>query len=608
MKSIHWLLRYGIAFLIVLASLATLFIPVIGPGLVAVLFLAVLISAWQGGIGPGLFATILIECVAIMGTWSDPPPAMLRRIVELLGFFGLGVLITLLVEALHAARRRAEASQQWLSAVLTSIGDAVIATDAQGQVVFMNHVARSLCGWAGDEAVGHPLEDVFRIVNEQTRAPVENPVEKVLTNGVIVGLANHTVLIARDGVERPIDDSGAPIRNPRGEIGGVVLVFRDVTERRKSEDELRQANQRKDEFLAMLSHELRNPLAAIANAVQILLRPEAADLLDWCREVMDRQVKHLTRLVDDLLDVSRITKGKIQLRLERIELAKLLRSAAETVRPLIEERKHHLDISVGPDRIVLEADSTRLEQVVVNLLANSAKYSESGARIDLTGRFEGGDAIIQVRDNGIGIAPGFLPHVFGLFTQGDRSLARAEGGLGIGLTMVHKLIDLHGGTVVAHSDGLGQGSTFTIRLPARAEESSTPTPVDSRIEETMRTRILIIDDNVDLGHSLSRLLRLMGHETAIAQDGASGLQSARSFRPEWILLDIGLPGMDGYEVLRGLRQDETTKDARVVAITGYGQEEDRHFALASGFDDYLTKPVDQAILIALLQSRPQEVD
>ncbi len=608
MKSTHWLLRYGIALLVVAVSIAILFIPVIGRGLLTILFLAILISAWQGGIGPGLFATILIVCVGIFNVWYRGQSWSPQWIVGNLAFLGLGVLITLLVEALHGARKRAEASQQWLSTVLTSIGDAVIVTDARGQVVFMNPVACSLCGWTPDEMAGRPLEDVFRIVNEVTREVVEIPVKQVLTDGVVVGLANHTILVARDGVEHPIDESCAPIRNARGEIEGLVLVFRDVTERRKNEDELRLANQRKDEFLAMLSHELRNPLAAIANAAQILLHPEATESLDWCREVVNRQVKHLTRLVDDLLDVSRITQGKIQLRLQQIDLAMLLRSAAETVRPLIEERKHHLHITVVPDRIVLEADPTRLEQVVVNLLANSAKYSETGAQINLTCRLEGGDAIIQVSDNGIGIAPGFLPHVFGLFSQGDRSLARSEGGLGIGLTMVHKLIDLHGGTVAAHSDGLGQGSTFIVRLPARAGVSSDPTEVDSMTEETVKSRILIIDDNVDLARSLSRLLDLMGHETATAHDGATGLQTARSFRPEWIFLDIGLPGMDGREVLRRLRRDEMTKDARVVAITGYGQDEDPHLALASDFDDYLAKPVDQAILMALLEGRPQEVD
>ncbi len=275
---------------------------------------------------------------------------------------------------------------------------------------------------------------------------------------------------------------------------------------------------------------------------------------------------------------------------------------------MFEERKHDLQISLTSERIVLEADPTRLEQVVVNLLANSAKYSESGSRIHVTGRLEGKDAIIEVRDNGIGIAPAFLPHVFGMFSQGDRSLARSEGGLGIGLTMVHRLVDLHGGTVEAHSDGVGQGSTFTVRLPAQDGESSALALVDSTEEETVKTRILIIDDNIDLAQSWCRLLQLKGHECATAHDGGNGLQMARSFRPNWIFLDLGLPHMDGYEVLRQLRQDEATKDATIIAITGYGQEDDRHLALAAGFDDYLAKPLDQAALSAILQGRPQKVD
>ncbi len=603
MKSIHWLFRYMIAALVVVAAVALLSIPVIGEGLAVVLLLAVLISAWQGGFGPGLFATILIEYIAIRHLGHLEPDWSIKKIVELILFFGAGVVITLMVEALHAARRRAEASQHWLSAVLTSIGDAVIATDASGRVVFMNPVAESLCGWTGVEATGQPLGAVFRIVDPQTREPADNPVKRFLAGGTVVGLANQTMLIARDGVERPIDDSGAPIRNARGEIDGVVLVFRDVTERRKHEEKLLEDARRKDEFLAMLAHELRNPLAAVANAAQLLQRPEAGSFLDWCKEVIDRQVNQLTRLVDDLLDVSRITRGKIQLRPQRIDLATLLRSASSSVRPLMEERNHDFQVAIEPDRIVIEADPTRLEQVIVNLLTNAAKYTESGGRIELRAGLEQGHAIIRVRDTGVGIAPELLPRVFELFTQGDRSLARSEGGLGIGLTMVQKLVELHGGSVSAESGGPGRGSTFTVRLPAKVEEATTPTPPCSTAVESVKTRILLIDDNTDLARSMSRLLQLLGQEVAIAHDGAAGLQAAHTFRPELILLDIGLPDMDGYEVIRRLRRDETIKDARVIAMTGYGQEEDRHRALATGFDDYLTKPVNQDALIALLQVR-----
>jgi PAS domain S-box-containing protein len=603
MKSTHWLFRYSIAAFVVVAAVALLSIPVIGEGLGIVLFLAVLISAWQGGIGPGLFATILIEYIAVRHLGHLEPDWSIKKIIELILFFGAGVVITLMVEVLHAARRRAEASQQWLSAVLTSIGDAVIATDARGRVVFMNPLAERFCGWMGSDAAGRRLEDVFRLVNEHTREPSENPADRVLAGGAVVGLADRTVLIARDGVERPIDDSGAPIRNSRGEVDGVVLVFRDVTERRKHEETMHEDARRKDEFLAMLAHELRNPLAAVANAAQLLQRPEAGGFLAWCTEIINRQVYQLTRLVDDLLDVSRITRGKIQLRPQRIDLATLLRSASSCVRPLIEERNHDFHVAIEPERIVIDADPTRLEQVVVNLLTNAAKYTESGGRIELSARLERGHAIIRVRDNGIGIAPELLPRVFELFTQGDRSLARSEGGLGIGLTMVQKLVELHGGTVTADSGGPGQGTTFTVRLPAQVEESSTPTPPCSSAVDSVKTRILLIDDNTDLARAMSRLLQLLGHEVAMAYDGLAGLQAAHAFRPELILLDIGLPGMDGYEVIRQLRRDETTKDTRVVAMTGYGQEEDRHRALATGFDDYLTKPVNQDALIALLQVR-----
>ena len=608
MNSTHWLFRYAFAMLTAIASIAMLFIPVVGPGLGVALFISVLISAWQGGIGPGLFAAALIECFAIYLVHHSPGGWTITRFVELSGIFGFGLLITLIAEALHSARRRVEASQQWLSAILTSIGDAVIATDNQGRIAFMNPVAELLCEWKSGEAVGRPLDEVFRIVNEHTRQPAENPVERVLSDGKVVGLANHTVLIARDGVERPIDDSGAPIRNARGEIDGVVLVFRDGTERRKHEEKLLEDARRKDEFLAMLAHELRNPLSAVANAAQLLQRPEAGSFLDWCKEVIDRQVNQLTRLVDDLLDVSRITRGKIQLRPQPIEFATLLRSAAAAVRPLLEERNHDFQVAIEPERFVIEADPTRLEQVIVNLLNNAAKYTEPGGRIELNARLERGYAIIRVRDTGIGIAPELLPRIFELFTQGDRSLARSEGGLGIGLTMVQKLVELHGGTVTAESGGPGQGSTFTVRLPAHVAVSSTPSSPCPHTNEPEKSRILLIEDNADLARSMSRLLQLRGHEVAMAHDGAAGLHAAHAFRPALILLDIGLPGMDGYEVIRRLRQDENAKGTRVIAISGYGQEEDRQRAFAAGFDDYLTKPVDQDTLMALLHWPSRPVD
>jgi PAS domain S-box-containing protein len=601
MRRTPWLSRYGVALMVVIATVSVLYIPGFGQGLGSLLFVAVLVSAWYGGLGPGLLAATLFALIGLGAlVWSGVELST-ARIVALLLYLACAVIITLLVEALHAARRRAESSQQWLTAVLSSIGDAVIATDGRGRVNFMNPVAESLCGRTQADAAGEPLGDVFRIVHEPTRVPDEDPVARVLAEGAVVGLAQDTVLLSHDGTERPIDDSGAPIRNARGQVAGAVLVFRDITERKRAEAALVEESRRKDEFLAMLAHELRNPLAAIANSTHLLLRPGAEHLLDWCKEVIDRQVKHLARLVDDLLDVSRITRGKIQLRPQPVDLATLIRSATAAVQPLFDERKHDLRVQIEPGSIALDADPTRLEQVLVNLLTNAAKYTEPGGRIEMTARRQSGRVLIQIRDNGIGIAPELIPRVFELFSQGDRTLARSEGGLGIGLTMVAKLVEMHGGTVTVASEGPGRGSTFTVELPARVTESPSADAAPAATKEPARTRILIVDDNADLTQSLARLLRLLGHEVETAYDGPAGVEAARAFRPQFILLDIGLPSLDGYQVVGQLRRDATTKQATIIAITGYGQEEDRQRALAAGFDHHLAKPVDHNTLISLLQ-------
>jgi PAS domain S-box-containing protein len=602
------LVRYGVAAAVMLTVFALTQIPVIGPRLAPVVFLAIFFSAWYGGIGPGLFATLLFEGIIVGLRWYAGMPATSKFIQDLILVFFLGAVYTILLELLHVARRRAEASRQWLSAVLSSIGDAVIATDTRGRVLFINPVASTLCAWAADEATGRPLEEVFHIINERTRQPVESPAARVLAEGMIVGLANHTILIGRDGTERPIDDSGAPIRGPDGHMEGLVLVFRDVTERRRAEARLAEEARRKDEFLAMLAHELRNPLAAISNSVQLLVRPDAEEFHPWAREVTSRQVRQLTRLVDDLLDVSRISLGKVQLRPQRVDLAAAARSAAEVVRPLIDERGHELRLAIPPGSIELEADPARLEQVIVNLLNNAAKYTGPGGRIELEVSREPGEAVIRVSDTGVGIGPELLPLVFDLFTQGDRTLTRSEGGLGIGLTMVQKLVDLHGGRVEAHSEGPGRGSTFTVRLPAR------PLPPGGSLDGQVATsppglaRVLLVDDNADLARALARLLQLDGYATEIAHDGLEALAIARDVRPEVVLLDIALPGMDGYEVLRQLRREPATCHARIIAVTGFGHEEECRQALNAGFDALLTKPVDHAELTSLLRKQGARPD
>lgn len=872
-------------------------------------------------------------------------------------------------EALHEQR-------DWLQVTLSSIGDAVITTDPKGRVTFLNPVAESLTGWTQADAAGQPLEAVFKIVNQETRRTVESPTVRALRDGVVVGLANHTLLISKDGTERPIDDSAAPIRNERNEVAGVVLVFRDITERYRHEQELAVAasytdaiiatlrepfvvldkslrvksanrsfyqhfhvtpeetqgrllydlgnrqwdipalrtllgevlsnnhpvndygvehdfptlgkrsmvlnarrfqsvdsrpelillaiedvterkraeeakahlsaivattkdaiiskdldgiitswnrgaermfgysaeevigkpitllippdhideeamildrirqgevinkgfetvrkrkdgslidvsltispvrnasgqivgaskiarditdrkqaevavqtsevryrrlfesakdgilildartgkiidanpfmtellgyshghfvgkelweiglfkeksenqaafrelqeqgyirydhlplktnkdeqtevefvsnvyqvdhrlvaqcnirdisersrlerktheqaaaladlHRRKDEFLAMLSHELRNPLAPISNAVQLLRLQSNEDQLQLqARTIIERQVGQLKHLIDDLLEVSRITTGRVQLHRERVAIHGIVDRAVETARPLIEQRGHELTVSVPPQPIWLYADAARLEQVVVNLLNNAAKYTEESGHIWLTVQQEGDEAVLRVRDSGVGIAPELLPRIFDLFTQAERSLARSEGGLGIGLALVQRLVELHQGRVEAHSS-LGRGSEFVVRLPVVLSPAPQPPPVTKTAKPTGPSlRVLVVDDNVDSAESLAQLLRISGHDVRTAHDGHAALQAALDFRPNVVLLDIGLPKMDGYDVAKQMRQEPILNNVVLVAMTGYGQESDRQRSLEAGFDHHLVKPAD----------------
>ena len=312
-------------------------------------------------------------------------------------------------------------------------------------------------------------------------------------------------------------------------------------------------------------------------------------------------MRQLVRLIDDLLDVSRITSGKIRLKKEFVDTANILDQAIESVRPLIEERKHELIVSFERDALPIRADPTRIEQIVVNLLTNAAKYTESGGRIWLTAEQQGKHVVIKVRDNGIGIPPEKLPDMFKLFSQGERSIARSEGGLGIGLTIVRKLAEMHDGSVTASSDGTGKGSEFVVFLPvARRPQTRTSATEASSNKVKKGSRILVVDDNVDTVNGLAQLLELLGNDIQVAHDGKKAIETARTFRPEFVLLDIGLPGMDGYEVASLLRKDDSCKHTVIIAVSGYGQEEDRRRSREAGFDHHLVKPVDFDTLTTLL--------
>jgi CheY-like chemotaxis protein len=353
-------------------------------------------------------------------------------------------------------------------------------------------------------------------------------------------------------------------------------------------------HRRKDEFLAMLSHELRNPLAPIVTAVHLLsLQQNENAIQHQARIIIERQVGQLSHLVDDLLDISRVTTGKIRLHEENTDLRSLVEQAIEATRPLIEQRKHELTVSLPPDPIWLRADATRIEQVVVNLLNNAAKYTDEGGHIGLTVEQEANVALLRVRDKGVGISAQLLPNIFDLFAQGNRTLDRAQGGLGIGLTLARKIVQMHRGTIEAKSAGIGQGSEFTVRLPVIVFQS-TKELKGSRTGEptTPGSRILVVDDNEDAADSVAIMLRLSGHDVQVAYSGQTALSTAVEYQPNIVLLDIGLPEIDGYEIARRLRQRPQLKDAWLIALTGYGQDSDRQRSHEAGFDHHLVKPVD----------------
>jgi len=840
--------------------------PVMGNALPLVtLFGAVAAAAWLGGYRPALIV-VIFGYAACLYLFIEP-----RRtfhfgnpgdVVGLVAYLFTCSLIIAVGEGMRRANTRANEQREMLRVTLRSIGDAVITTDVHGRITYLNTVAAALTGWTEHQALGQPLDAVFRIVNETTRKSVDNPAATALRKGVVVGLANHTVLIRKDGSECAIDDSAAPIRDEHGSVSGCVLIFRDVsaqrrleqekanqlmtarllaaivessddaiisksldgtiqswnaaaerlfgqtatqaigrhislvipadriaeedriiaslkadqriehfetervradgeriqvsltispikddegrvigaskivrdiaerkrveadrqkfvtlvelstdfigmcdlngvpffvnraglalvglddldearrtpvdsfffpedrrrimkeffpsviekghgeievrfrhfktgdarwmaykvlalpdaagrpvafatvsqdvTDRKRLEDDLRrlavdlsEADRRKNVFLAMLAHELRNPLAPISNAARAL-RLSGGDpaAVQSASEMLERQVGQMSRLVDDLLDVSRITTGKIELRPERIELGPIVNQAAEAAGAGSRSLNHELVVTLPPEPLFLHADPTRLAQVIGNLLNNAAKFTNRGGHINLYVERANDHAVIRVKDDGIGIAKADLPRIFDMFAQVDTSLERSRDGLGIGLTLVRTLVDMHGGTVEAHSDGPGHGSEFVIRLPIHAASADArPHPPVRDASLSPARRVLIVDDNEDGAESLALLLELHGHEAHKAHDGVEAVAAAERLRPDAVLLDIGLPGINGYEACRRIREQPWGKEMFLVALTGWGMEEDRARSREAGFDTHMVKPVNHDALVKLL--------
>jgi len=841
--------------------------PLMGNALPLVtIFGAVAAAVWLGGYRLAIPVTVLgyLACSYLFIPPRGSFDLSRADFVGLIAYLFTCSLIIAFGEATRIAQSRAHQRQEIFRVTLQSIGDAVITTDTQGCITYINGVGETLTGWSHEDALGQPLDRVFQIVNESTGLAVESPATRALREGTVVGLANHTILIKKDGAECPIDDSAAPIRNEEGYVSGCVLIFRDVTaqrliernkasqlhtaqllasivessndaiigkslegiiqswngaaehlfgytaeqtvgqhislvipperlaeeddiiaslrqgkriehfetervrsdgqritvsltispikdesgnvvgaskiardittqkraesdrqmfvtlvenstdfigicdlegvpffinraglemvglsdieearqtpvqefffpedqakivneffpevlnnghgeidirfrhfrtgqprwmaykvlaltdaanqpiafatvsqdvtERRRLTDDLRRlaadlsdADRRKNEFLATLAHELRNPLAPMSNMLEVVKRADGdGAVLKRAHETLERQLAQMIRLVDDLLDLNRITHDRLDLRRSEVELSSVIHQAVEVARPLVDAAGHHLIVDLPDEPIFLNADRARLAQLFGNLLNNSCKYTRAAGTISVSAKRVGDDVEVTVKDNGAGIPQDKLDSIFDMFMQVDRTSERSQGGLGIGLTLVKRLTEMHGGSIEAHSAGEGQGSEFIVRLPVlTSEEVAAQTGPDVASQSQPQRRVLVVDDNLDSADSLAMLMRLTGNKTYMAHDGVEAVEAVEKYRPEVVLLDIGLPGMDGHEVCRRVREQPWGKDIVVIALTGWGQEDDRRRSEEAGFDGHLVKPVDYDKLLELLES------
>jgi PAS domain S-box-containing protein len=505
-------------------------------------------------------------------------------------------------QAAVEAASQADAERNKLDALLQAAPVGIAVSDTEGRIQLVNAAYRQLWGnvpgerkgWWADhsEKHGQPVAPrdwpVFRILDGE-----EAPRDIVTIESFESPSVRHTVLI-----------TGAPVKDSQGSIVGAVVAQMDIGDRVKAEDALRQADRRKDEFLAMLAHELRNPLAPIAAAADLLALGRADEArIRQTSGIIARQVRHMTGLVDDLLDVSRVTRGLVKLEKTRLDAKKVLADAVEQVRPLIEMRRHRLAVHTPPQAAFVAGDAKRLVQVITNLLNNAAKYTPEGGDIVLAMEVDGSHIRIAVSDNGIGMAPELQPRAFDLFTQAARSSDRAQGGLGIGLALVKSLVELHGGDISVHSDGIGKGSRFEVCLPHLVEQvpALDAGPHELALGSSEKhLKVMVVDDNIDAAHMLGMFLEALGHRVLIEHHPWKAIERARIETPDVFLLDIGLPEMDGKELVRRLRSDPDTAQALFIAVTGYSQEQDRDAALNAGFDHHFAKPVDSARLAGLL--------
>jgi PAS domain S-box-containing protein len=529
--------------------------------------------------------------------------AALPRFAEdgrFLGFIGSVIDITERKLAEEALRT----SEQLYRAIGESIDYGVWTCDPQGHCTYASESFLKLVGMTQEQCAQFGWGNALH--PDDAESTIAAWRECVRTGGTWD--VEHRFLGA-DGKWHPILARGVPVRNEQGEVTAWAGINLDISRLKQVEEELRDADHRKDEFLAVLAHELRNPLAPIRTGLELMrLAGDDPAAIEEVRATMDRQSQQMVRLIDDLLDVSRITRGTVELRICRVELSTVIENAVETARPIIEEMGHKLDVTVPKQPIVLEADGTRLSQVIANLLNNAAKYMDRGGRIELVADRQQSTAVVTVRDSGIGIPPEMIDRIFDMFTQVDGSLERAHGGLGIGLTLVKRLVEMHDGSVEVHSAGRDQGSEFTVRLPAVVGLLSEPvTPIGGARFELDKRRILVVDDNETAANVLAMLLKALGNEVRTAFDGLTAIDLAEQFRPDIVLLDIGMPKLNGYETARRIRAQPWGRDMVLAALTGWGQEEDKRRTREAGFDHHFVKPVEPDVLQKLLAEHEPSV-
>ena len=540
------------------------------------------------------------ECPVLMFTGSGSTEVAVEAMKE-----GLDDYVTKtpkhygrLPYALEAAldRHSAERARAQLAAVVESSDDAIIGMTLEGTVTSWNGGAARLLGYASSEILGQPIA---RTIPPRLREEEAHTLTRIARGERV----NHyeTVRQAKDGLAIPVSVRLSPILDRSGRIIGISKIARDVTERKRVEEALRLADQRKDAFLATLAHELRNPLTPIRYATRLLEPGVPPQMASDARKMIDRQLAQMARLLDDLLDVSRVTRGVLEIRREQLDLREIVASAVASAKPLAEAAQQELVVSVPAEPLSVSGDSVRLGQILGNLLHNATKYTPAGGHIEVTAGRDDEAVVVSVKDNGVGIAPEALPTIFDLFVQLEAPGSRSAGGLGIGLSLARDLARLHGGSIGAQSAGSGLGSDFILRLPRVVEVTALTEPVAAPGKVVALgaagVRVLIVDDNIDAATSLSYVLGLAGYDTAIAHDGKRALEIAEVLRPAIVLLDIGLPGISGHEVGRRLRAAPWAQDLRLIAVTGWGHETDRAKSLEAGFDAHLTKPIDPEMLL-----------